>query len=300
MATARTNGISVEYDERGEGEPVLFVMGLGGQLIDWHDDFIGLFVDRGFRAIRFDNRDVGLSTKFDWTPPSTTRQVMSVVRRRPLGGVGYRLADMADDAAGLLDALHIEAAHVVGASMGGMIAQELAIGHPGRVLSLCSIMSNTGDRRRGNISPRLLPHIRRLLGSTAPSVDEAVEASVEQFGIIAGPTFDPDRHRRLASRSVQRNFDPRGVERQSAAILGSPDRTAALEHVLVPTLVIHGLVDPLVAPSGGVATCRAIPGSRLLMIPEMGHDLPPARWDEIAAAIVANARRASRRTASIT
>ncbi len=289
MPTVDVNGVTLHYERRGAGEPILFVMGLGGQLVDWPEDFLDLFVERGFETIVFDNRDVGLSSQTEWQPPSRWKQLRSMLTRRPVRGVGYTLTDMADDAAGLLAALDVGAVHVVGISMGGMIAQELAIEHAARIRSVCSIMSNTGDRRSGGIKGRLLTQLAR---SEPPSRDGAVDASVALFELVSGPHFEPARVREMAERSIERSFTPDGVARQSAAIMGSRDRTDLLAGVTAPTLVIHGQVDPLVKLSGGLATTAAIPDSRLLVYPDMGHDLPRPRWGEFADAIVGNARRA--------
>ncbi|MEM7285512.1 MAG: alpha/beta hydrolase [Actinomycetota bacterium] len=289
MPSTTVNDITLEYDVQGDGEPLLLVMGLGGQLIDWPQEFVDLFLAEGFQVIRFDNRDVGLSTQTSWTPPNRRKTLMSMVTRRPLPGVGYTLTDMAGDAAAVLDAVGLDSAHVVGASMGGMIAQELAIEHPDRVRSICSIMSNTGDRRNGGIAASL---IRKLARMDAPVRETALDDSVEMFRMISGPLFDEPRFRELSAMAIERSWAPDGVTRQSAAIAGSRDRTPLLASVTVPTLVIHGLVDPLVKHSGGVATAHAIPGARLLSFPDMGHDIPQPRLDEIRDAIVLNTRRA--------
>lgn len=290
MANVTANGMTIEYDVRGSGEPVLLVMGLGGQLIHWTDPFVDLFVDAGYQVIRFDNRDIGLSTQTSWTPPSQSRALAAFVTRRPLKDVGYTLPDMAADAAGLLDALNIDRAHVVGASMGGMISQELAIGFPDKVMSLCSIMSNTGDRKNGGIAPALL---RKLARQEPPTRATAVQQSLDTFRAISGPHFDEVQYRAEAEIAVERSFTPDGVARQTAAIAGSRDRTDLLKTVTAPTLVIHGLVDPLVRPSGGQATAQAIPHSRLLAFGDMGHDIPRPRMHEISAAIMSNFARAS-------
>jgi len=284
-------GMTLEYDIRGEGEPILFIMGLGGQLIDYAEEFVDLFVAEGYRAIRFDNRDIGLSTQTDWEPPSQRKTMMSMAAHRPLKNVGYTVDDMAADAAALLEALDIESAHIVGVSMGGMITQAMAINHPSRVKSICSIMSNTGDRKNGGIAFSLM---RKLGRRPVPTRETAVEDSVVVFSAIAGDHFDEEEQRKQGSEGVMRSFTPAGVARQTAAIAGSSDRTARLGRVKVPALVIHGLKDPLVKPSGGIATANAIPGSRLLMFGDMGHDLPRPRWPEIAEAILQNIRRTSR------
>jgi pimeloyl-ACP methyl ester carboxylesterase len=204
----------------------------------------------------------------------------------------YVLDDMADDAAGLLDDLGLPAAHVVGASMGGMIAQCLAIRQPHKVLSLCSIMSTTGNPEIGQASPDALS---ALLTPPPRDRDEAVERAVQTTGVIGSPGYprDESRIRERAGQSWDRNHDPRGVARQLLAILASPDRTAALAGIQAPTLVIHGKEDPLINPSGGRATAAAVPNSQLLVIPGMGHDLPQQVWPEIEDAIVSNANRVS-------
>lgn len=288
MPSLEANGITIEYEVRGEGDPILFVMGLGGQLIDWTDEVMDLFVAEGFQTIRFDNRDIGLSSRDTWTPPSRLQLVRSFLTRRPVKGCGYTLPDMAADAVGLLDGLGIESAHVVGVSMGGMIVQEMAIDHPERVRSLCSIMSNTGDRKNGGIAASLLAQVAR---QGEPQADTAVDDIVAFFGLISGPHFDPEVYRPYAAAAIERSFDRAGINRQTAAIAGSRDRTNLLGSVTAPTLVIHGLVDPLVKPSGGIATVKAIPSARLLMLPDMGHDLPLPRIPEIRDAILTNAAR---------
>lgn len=288
MASIETNGITMEYESTGDGEPLLLIMGLGGQLTDWPDRVPELLADRGFRVIAIDNRDQGLSTEMDWTPPSQAKSVLGTAIGRP-PKAGYQLSDMAADTAGLLDGLGLESAHVVGASMGGMIAQTLAIEHPFRVRSLTSIMSNTGDRKAGRPATRLLAAMARL---PEPTPDQAVERSVRTFQLISGPHFDEEVHRRRATRSVARAFRPNGTARQTAAIMASPDRTSGLRALRVPTLVVHGLLDRLVRSSGGIATAKAVPDSRLLMYPDMGHDLPAPRMDETVDAIRRNADRA--------
>jgi pimeloyl-ACP methyl ester carboxylesterase len=288
MASIEANGITIEYDVRGEGEPLLLVMGLGAQLIDWPVDFVDLLLAEGFQVIRFDNRDAGLSTEFDWIPPSRARSAAALLaRRRPKAG--YLIADMAADAVALLGALGVGPAHVVGVSMGGMIAQTMAIEHPGSVRSLTSIMSNTGNNRHGLPHRKVLVKLSRL---TTPTIEDAEESSLTVFRLVAGPTADEELFRQQARASLERSFRPMGVLRQTAALVASPDRTPGLQRIHVPSLVIHGLADPLVRPSGGIATARAIPSSRLLMFPEMGHDMPRMRWPEMVTAIRQNASRA--------
>jgi pimeloyl-ACP methyl ester carboxylesterase len=287
MTSATCNGITIEYEVYGDGEPLLLVMGLGGQLVAWPMEWVNLLVEQGFRVIRFDNRDIGLSTHLSTKAPTLTRLVAANLSRR-LAKPAYLIGDMADDAAALLDSLGIERVHVVGASMGGMIAQSLAIRHPDRVSSLTSIMSNTGDRKHGRVHPRLLAKVRRI---RPKSRTEFVEKQILTFSLIAGEHFDAEEIRVLAEEAIDRDFDLAGLGRQTMAIAASPDRTAELGTVTAPTLVIHGLRDPLVLPSGGITTAKAVPGSRLLMFPDMGHDLPRQRWGEIVDAIVQNAER---------
>ena len=289
MTSVQVNGITIEYEDTGTGEPLLLVQGLSGQLTDWPQPLVDLLVERGFRVIRADNRDAGLSTEMTGPPPTTADIVKAAVLRRPITSE-YLLRDMAADEIALLDHLGVERAHVVGASMGGMIAQTIAIEYPSRVLSLTSIMSTTGHRSVGRPSPRL---IRKIARREPPTRETAVDRAVELFREISGPTFDEADFRVLAQASVDRSFRPAGTARQLAAILASGDRTEALRRLDVPTLVIHGLVDPLVRPSGGVATAKAVPGARLLMFPDMGHDLPRTRWVEMADAIASNAARAA-------
>jgi pimeloyl-ACP methyl ester carboxylesterase len=291
MRAALASGIEIEYDVHGDGEPLLLIMGLGGQLVAWPLDFVNRMVGHGFRVIRFDNRDVGLSSKIA-APAPTVRQLAAAAAGRRWAHPAYRLADMADDTAGLLAHLGIERAHVVGISMGGMIAQALAIGHPDRVASLTSIMSNTGDRRHGLIHPVLARRLARLVTGTP---EDPIANGVAVFREISGPHFDAVEARQLVEEQYHRSLDADGTARQAMAILAGPERTPGLHRVTAPTLVIHGLLDRLVLPSGGVTTAKAVPGSRLLLYPDMAHDLPRPRWDEIMGEVVINARRAEPR-----
>ncbi len=288
MTSVQANGITIEYQERGSGEPLVLVMGLGRQLTDWPDDLVEALVNQGFRVIALDNRDSGLSTQFTSSPPTRARLARSLLARRPIDSE-YLLTDMANDAVGLLDALGLDSAHVAGVSMGAMISQTVAIHHPHRVRSLTSIMSTTGDRRVGQPTARLMLKMTR---AEEPRRERGVEQAVEVFRSIAGPTFDEQAFRRIAEISVARSWTPEGTGRQTAAIFASPDRTAALRSVTAPAVVIHGMVDPLVQPSGGEATAAAIPGARLILYPDMGHDLPVTRRTEMAEEIARNAARA--------
>ena len=270
------------------GRPLLLVHGLGAQLVDWPAQLLGGLVAAGFRVVRYDNRDVGLSTHLDALGmPDLVRDV-GHPERAP-----YLLADLADDAAGLLDALGVEMAHVVGVSMGGMVAQELAIRHPERVSSLCSIMSTTGDPSVGQPSPDALAV---LLGPAPTDRSTAIEQSIAGARVVGSPgfPFDETERRARAAASYDRSHDAAGVARQLAAIVASPDRTTALAALTMPVLVIHGEADPLVAPSGGRATAAAVPGARLVTFPGMGHDLPTELIPTIVDHLVAHADMADR------
>ncbi|MBM6404148.1 alpha/beta fold hydrolase [Phycicoccus sp. CSK15P-2] len=296
MPTVTVGQLDIAYETDGpdDAEPLLLVMGLGTQLVGWPEDFVAGLVERGFRVVRVDNRDIGLSSRTDGPAPSRSTVLKAFVHRRAAESE-YLISDMADDAAGVLDTLGIDRAHVVGASMGGMIAQQLAISRPERVLSLTSIMSTTGDRRYGRVAPRLLPTMARSLTVPRPTdEEEAVRLGVEGWRIIAGPLFDEVEMEGMVRTAVARATSPLGGVRHLLAILASPDRTAGLRELDVPTLVIHGLVDPLVDVSGGIATARAVPGSRMLLFPDMGHDLPASRRTEMLDAIATNAGRAAR------
>lgn len=291
--TLRSNGIELTYTIDGpqDGEPLLLVMGLGGQLCDWPQGLVDRLAEAGFRVVRFDNRDAGLSTATQAPPPSMAASARAAVVRRG-ASAAYTLADLADDTIGLLDGLGIRSAHVVGMSMGGMIAQEVTIRFPDRVRSLTSIMSNTGDRRHGLPASRPLVRLLALLRTT-PDATEAAGTLTAAAELFAGADWDRTEAQRRLQRSVARSYRPDGTAHQAAAIAVSPDRTEGLGRITAPTLVVHGLDDTLVSPSGAVATARAVPGSRLLMFPGMGHDLPATRWDELVEAIAANAARAA-------
>jgi pimeloyl-ACP methyl ester carboxylesterase len=281
---AKANGIEIEYVSEGDPtDPAMFlVMGLGAQLTTWPDGFVDGLRQRGFFVIRYDNRDSGLSTKFEGLP-----DVAALFTGADLSSAVYRIEDMADDGAALLGALGIAKAHVVGASMGGMITQALVIKHPELFHSACSIMSTTGDRAVGAPTGEALT---ALLRPVATSRDEAIQASVEGSIAIGSPGYPTDEAilRDRAVAAYDRSYCPDGTVRQLGAILGSPDRTPGLRSVDMPFLVVHGEADPLVTPSGGDATAAAVPGSKLLTFPGMGHDLPEALWGTITDAIVAN------------
>jgi pimeloyl-ACP methyl ester carboxylesterase len=279
--------IHLEHDTFGDRSdpPLLLVMGLGFQLIHWDPEFCRRLADRGFHVIRFDNRDVGLSTKIRGGPrPNPLASFAGFT-----GSASYTLWDMADDTARLLDRLELPAAHVAGISMGGMIAQSLAIKHPDRVLSLASMLSTTGNRRVG------VPRMRALalLLKRAPAEREAyIDFAVGVQKVIGSRKhLDEERVRAVAGAAFDRCHYPVGMLRQLVAIQASGDRTEQLKRLDVPTVVIHGSDDPLVPTRAGHATARAIPGARMVEIPDMAHDLPPAVWDHVIGAIVANTER---------
>ena len=280
--------ITLCYETFGDAsdETALLIMGLGTQMIAWQEDFCRDLAARGFHVVRFDNRDIGHSTHLQGPPP-TVRQLLL----RSRGAARYKLSDMAEDAAGLLRELDLSPAHVIGASMGGMIAQTLAARHPKRVRSLTSIMSNTGSMRNGQPALKLYPFFLRR-----PSIGrEQYVAHFERlFAAIGsrGLPREPDEIRELATQSYERDHDPAGAGRQLAAIIASGDRTSELRRITAPTLVVHGTADPLVRPSGGRATARAIAGAKLLSIDGMGHDMPRAVWAQLIDAIAENAARA--------
>ena len=271
---------------------VLLVMGLGTQMIAWHGDFCEDLAQRGFHVIRFDNRDVGRSTHLSDRPAPRTREILTRRIKRP----PYLLRDMADDGLGLLSELGIEQAHVVGASMGGMIAQTMAARAPDRVLSLVSIMSSTGSRWSGQPAPRVVPV---FLQKPATSKEDYQERIVKLFKLVGSPGFerDDDDLRELAGLSWERGIDPKGLLRQLGAVLASGNRTGELKQIEVPTLVVHGTSDRLLRPSGGKATARAIPDARLDLIDGMGHDLPRGAWPRILDGIEQTAERAQPRVA---
>ena len=287
MTAATAHGITIEHETFGDpgSPPVLLIMGLGGQLTAWDPDFCRRQADEGFYVIRFDNRDVGLSTWFDDAGVPELAELLAGTTSSP-----YTLADLAADAAGLLDALGIASAHIVGVSMGGMIAQTFAIDYPDRVRTLVSIMSTTGDPTVGQPHPDALA---TLMVPAPTSREEAIEQSAKTWRVIGstGYPFDEDKVRQRAADDYDRAFHPAGMARQLAAIVTQPDRTPALASVDVPSLVIHGEADVLVDPSGGRATAAAIPGASLTLVPGMGHDLPPQLTERFVADLTGHFRR---------
>jgi len=290
MPQLHANGIDIEFDEHGDpADPVvLLIMGLSAQLTMWDEEFVAELVKRGFRVIRFDNRDIGLSTWFD---DAGTVDMAAALAGGGLPEPAYEIADMAEDASALLEGLGVDRAHIVGASMGGMIAQTFAIAHPDKTLTLTSIMSNTGNPSVGQ--PR--PDVGAALFQAPPTnAKEAADAGVQATKLIGSPgfAFDEERVRRDAVAAYDRSFHPAGVARQAVAVLTQPDRTEALGALHCPTLVIHGEADPLVDISGGRATAEAVPGAELWTVPGMGHDLPRELFAEVADRITALAARA--------
>jgi pimeloyl-ACP methyl ester carboxylesterase len=287
--TAPANGIELAYQEMGdpEGEAVILVMGLATQMIAWNEEFCAMIAERGYRVVRFDNRDIGRSTMIE--EAGIPSRIDMLTGRRATAA--YLLRDMARDTVGLMDHLQLDAAHLVGASMGGMIAQQLAIEFPERSRSLVSIMATTGSRWTG------LPSFKAfavLLGTPPVSREAVVERAVKTFRVIGSPgyAFEEEMVRDYAGRSYDRGHRSSGIARQLHAVMASGDRTRALHRLDLPTTVIHGSADHLVRPAGGRATAKAIPGARLRMIEGMGHDLPRQLWPEFAAEIVATAERA--------
>lgn len=286
---APCNGIEIAYQEVGDpdGEPLLLVMGLGTQMLGWDEELCEMLAERGFRVVRFDNRDIGHSTMLE--SAGVPKRLDLFLGRR--ASAPYVLSDMAADTIGLMDHLGIESAHVVGASMGGMIGQTLAIEHADRVRSLVSIMSTTGSRRVGTPTLKAFG----IMLAKAPRGREAyVERIVKTFRVIGSPAYpmDEPQFRKLAGEMYDRSHNPKGVLRQMHAITASGNRTPALHRLRLPVTVTHGTRDPLVRPSGGRATARAIPGARLRIVEGMGHDLPRALWPTFADEIADTASRA--------
>jgi pimeloyl-ACP methyl ester carboxylesterase len=281
--------VTLCYETFGDASDptMLLVMGLSTQMIGWPDEFCEQLAARGYFVVRFDNRDIGRSTQLKSLGVPTVKQLLLRDKR----AARYTLEHMAADGIGLLDHLGIERAHVVGVSMGGMIAQTMAARFPDRVLSLASIISNTGSRWSGQPSPRMYP----MLLKPAPRDREGyIRHTVETFKKIGsqGLPVDEDELRRTAERSFDRGLNPAGSVRQLAAIIASGDRTPLLRTIAMPTVVIHGRKDRLVPTSGGRATAKAIPGARLVIIDGMGHDLPRGAWPRMLDEIERNAARA--------
>jgi pimeloyl-ACP methyl ester carboxylesterase len=293
MPKASANNILIEYETMGNpsSPPILLIIGLGGQLIYWDEEFCRHLAEAGLYVIRYDNRDAGLSTKFDEAGVPDLMGMVSKMMSGQKVTPPYTIEDMAADAVGLLDALKIQKAHICGMSMGGMIAQSLAIHYPLRVLSLTSIYSTTGNPHL----PQPKPEIMGLLLTPPPQEREPfIRFHLNLFRALTGPRFGFDEEwvRKLMAHEFDRAFCPQGTARQLAAILTQSSRKAALQGVKVPTLVIHGDADPLVSVEAGKDTAKAVPGAELKIIEGMGHDLPHGEaWNQIARDIIAHAER---------
>lgn len=293
LGTAKANGIELCFETFGDPDAptMLLIMGLGAQMILWDDAFCRMLADRGFRVVRFDNRDVGQSTASDAPGQVNFAELMQKQMRGETIDAPYTLRTMADDAAGLLDALGVGAAHIVGASMGGMIAQEMAVRHPARVKSLTSIMSSTGNPALPGPTPEAAAS---LMAPPPASREEYIATFGQRWKVLRAGSFpaDEDADCALAARLWDRGLNPAGVARQLLAIFASGNRRAGLAAITAPTLVIHGEVDPLVRLEGGRDTAAAIPGAKLVTVPRMGHALPRELWPEIVEPIVAHAHAA--------
>lgn len=289
-APARNGNIELVYERVGpaDGEPLLMVMGLGMQMYYWRDEFLDEFVRAGFSPVRFDNRDVGASTHLTHRGAPSLPTLLAV----PQVVAPYRISDMAADAVAVLDALGWESAHLFGASLGGMIAQAVAIEHPHRVRSLTSVMSTPSPR----VGRPTLRAAAALASRPARTADEAADRIVRTLRVIGSPGYplDEDWLRSYARRAFARAQDPTGTRRQLAAVGASPSRVAGLRGVRVPTLVVHGEADPLVRPAAGRATAAAVPGSKLVTYPGMGHHLPRELWGKVIGEVSALVSRVER------
>ena len=285
-ATARANDMDIAYDAFGDprSKPLLLIMGLGFQMIVWDEEFCTQLAARGYRVIRFDNRDMGLSKKFDKAPVPNISTLLKSQEQGKACHAPYTLSDMAGDAIGLLDALGIGSVHVVGLSMGGMIGQIMAAKFPERIYTLTSMMSSTGDPEL----PPPKPEARSVLLTTLPTDRAAyIESCVRIWAVLSGPKFPVDeaRVRKWAGQSHDRGLNPAGFARQFAAIIASGSRKEMLKSVAVPTLVLHGDADPLVPVECGMDTANAVPGASLVIIEGMGHTLPETLWPRVIDAI---------------
>jgi pimeloyl-ACP methyl ester carboxylesterase len=295
---ARANGIDICYEIFGEptAEPMLLIMGLGAQMVLWDDAFCEQLAARGFRVIRFDNRDIGQSGKLTGGKKLTPVELLKLRFLKIPVAAPYKIIDMARDTTGLMDVLGIKSAHLVGASMGGMIAQEIAISFPQRVRSLTSIMSTTGNPK---VPPPTKEAAAMLMAPPPTTKEEYFARFAQTWKVLRVSSFpedealDPSR----AARIFSRGLNPAGVGRQLRAILASGSRKARLASVTAPTLVIHGTVDPLVRPEGGIDTAASIPGAKLLMVEGMGHAIPIPMWPQIIGAIAEHAHGAAKKAA---
>ena len=286
-----SSGIEIEYETFGAASDptLLLVMGFTAQLTAWDEGFCRLLANCGLHVVRFDNRDCGLSTKIDGVEVDVGSVIAAALAEAAVPPVPYTLSDMALDAVGLLDHLGIDRAHVMGASMGGMIAQHLAIEHPTRVRSLISVMSMPGEPEVGQPTPEAI----EALLATPPVDREAYIESSSRWLVWSSRKYgDAARNRRNAARDYDRSFYPEGANRQLAAIYASGRRTAGLQQLRVPTLVIHGRDDTLISPSGGTRTAELVDGAHLLLVADMGHDLPEQLWPVLVDAVRSHTSRA--------
>lgn len=292
MASVTANDITIEYDTFGDssGRPLLLVMGLGAQMTRWRPAFCSLLADEGHFVIRFDNRDIGLSQKFDDAGIPDMAKIFAAAQAGEPVDAPYTLNDMADDAVSLMDALGLQSAHICGASMGGMIVQTMAIRHGDRIRSMTSIMSSTGNPE---LPPSTPEASQALLSRPGKTVDEVMDRTLHVQRVIGSPGYPDteDAIRERAREDFERSFHPQGVSRQMAAIAASGNRKPALGRITTPTLVIHGKNDPLVPLAGGLDTHEAINGSELRIIEGMGHDLPEPLWPDIVTHVTAHTTR---------
>jgi pimeloyl-ACP methyl ester carboxylesterase len=301
MAQLRVNGLQIEYDTFGEAraDPILLIMGLGTQMTAWSPDFCNALVAHGHYVVRFDNRDIGLSTKFDGAKaPGRLRYVMNHLFHTGLN-VPYTLQDMASDAAGVLEALDIESAHIVGASLGGMIAQLLTVHHPQRVKSLTSLMSSSGGPKLPSTRFEVVRHMFMNRPDTSdPEV--MLEHTIRTAQLISSPGYrrSDEEWRELITASLRRSFYPQGFVRQMAAVVADGSRVQRLATIQKPTLVIHGSEDPLLPTECGVDTARHIKGAKLEIIEGMGHDIPPPLVDKITSLIAHHTRGTAQKNAA--
>ncbi len=291
MPTTTNDDVTIHYETFGDAanQTVLLVNGLGSQLITYEPDFCNRFVERGYHVVVFDNRDVGLTSKTEGPVPDVASFMAKFRAGEAVSGAPYTLADMASDGFAVLDAVGAEAAHIAGMSMGGMIVQRMALTRPERVISMTSIMSTTGNQSVGQATPEAA----KVLVAPPPA-DRAgyIEHTVASRKVTGGSHYSADYWRNKAGEIFDRMFHPAGPAFQIAAVASDGDRTDQLATLEVPSLVIHGRLDSLITLSGGEATAAAIPGAELLVIDEMGHDLPPEIWDEVSSAMMALAARA--------
>jgi pimeloyl-ACP methyl ester carboxylesterase len=291
MSFAEHDGVQLHYEVMGDdgGEPLLLVMGFTAQLTAWPDGFCQELVDHGFRVIRFDNRDCGLSSKTEGPPPDAATLFMRALAGDDISGEApYTLSHMAADGMAVLDALGIQRAHVVGASMGGMIVQTMAFEHPERLLSATSIMSTTGNPAVGQAEPAVTA---ALFTPPPPDREAAIAHAVKVSQQLSGPLWDEGEALVRVTNAYDRSFHPIGAAFQLTAIAASGDRTERLRTVDLPFLVVHGRLDPLITLSGGLATAEAVPRADLLVLGLMGHNLPQPYWQQVADSIAALSRR---------